>query len=187
MFGRSHRFRGRVAAAPVLCALVLSALLLASPRADASDGPGLLVGYGLIRQERLAYSSEGHMFSVGIHTPGDALEDGLFAAFTFDFVIDYEYTDLTQLAFTFEGAYAWGSDVFGTYLGVCMRSGIDGYPKASWSPMDPGAVLGLIAFLGPVGIGAEFRGWLGWNVYDDLDNQIEPYFDARVFMSVALD
>jgi hypothetical protein len=168
-------------------ALVAVATVLgASGPAAASDGIGVLVGYGYVKQERMGFASEGHLLSIGIHSPGDALEDGIFAAATFDFVVDHTYDDLTQLAFTFEGAYAWGSSFLGGYLGFAMRTGIDGYPKASWSPLDPGGVLGFIVLMGPVGIGGEFRGWLGWNVYQDLSNEIEPYFDARMYMSIVL-
>jgi len=162
------------------------ALLLPSAPARAEDGIGFLVGYGYVKQERLGFASEGHLLSVGIHTPGTALEDGVFASATVDVVIDHEYEDLTQLALTLEGAYAFGASFMAGYAGFAMRTGIDGYPKSSWSPFDPGGVLGFIVLMGPLGLGGEVRGWLGWNVYQDLSNEIEPYFDARMYMSLVL-
>lgn len=178
-----QRGRWTLAAAAVTALMVLAT---AAP-ARAGDGVGVLVGYGLVKQTRLDFESEGHLLSIGVHSPGDALEDGFFASATFDFVIDHEYDDLTQLAFTFEGAYAFGTSFLAGYAGMAIRSGIDGYPKPSWSPLDLGGVAGFIVLMGPVGMGAEVRGWLGWNIYEDIDNRIEPYFDARVYMSVNFD
>lgn len=181
---RRGRWTHMGAVAAVAAAL---GVLGASAPAHAGDGVGVLVGYGIIKQKRLDFESQGHLISVGVHSPGDSLEDGFFASATFDFVIDQEYSDLTQLGFTFEGAYAFGSSFLAGYVGFAMRTSIDGYPRPSWSPMDPGAVAGFIVLMGPVGLGAEFRGWLGWNVYEDFDNRIEPYFDARLYLSVNFD
>ena len=157
-----------------------------SGSAHADDEIGILLGYGYVKQSRMSFDSEGHLLSIGVHSPGSMLEDGMFASVTVDFVVDHEYTDLTQLALTMEGAYAWGGDVFAGYGGFAMRCGVDGYPDSSWSPLDPGVVVGFIVMLGPIGVGAEFRGWLGWNVYQDLTNRIEPYFDARAYVSMML-
>jgi hypothetical protein len=156
-----------------------------SGRAAAQE-MGVLAGYGYVKQDRMGFGSEGHLLSIGIHTVDSMLESGIFASATIDFVIDHEYTDLTQLAVTIEGAYAWGGDVFNGYAGMALRCGVDGYPDSSWSPLDPGAVVGFIVLMGPLGLGAEFRGWLGWDVYQDVTNRIEPYFDARAYMSVLL-
>ena len=163
---------------------------VASARGDSNVG--FLIGYGYVKQTRLDAASEGHLFSIGIHTGSEVLEEGLFGAFTFDFVIDHVYEDLTQLSLAWEFGYAFGGRNFAGYFGGAIRSGIDGYSggdtpdnaDSSWSPLDPGAVLGMVALLGGYGIGAEARGWLGWNFYEDGDNAIEPYFDARVYMSL---
>lgn len=180
----------RFARAGVVGALAVSVLAGAMP-AQADSDIGFFAGYGYLRQERLGLEVQGHLLSVGIHTGSNMLEDGLFAAFSLDFAIDSVYKDLTALGLTWEFGYGFGSEVFGAYVGGAIRSGVDGYSgedtvdnaNSSWSPLDPGAVVGLVALLGSYGIGAELRGWLGWNFYESGDMAIEPYFDARLFMS----
>lgn len=173
---------------PKTLAAVAALLVLApSAPAHAGDGPGVLMSYGYIAQTRKGDDSTGHLLAIGIHSPGEAIDyEEMFFEASLEFVVDREYDDLTQIAFTGEFAYAMGSRYFGFWSGMAIRTGIDGYPKASWSPMDLGVVLGLGAFLEVVGIGAEGRGWLGWNVYEDLDITIEPYWDFRVWVSFLL-
>lgn len=181
----------RFTRASVAGALVAILGLTAVP-AQAESDIGMFAGYGYLRQDRRGANAEGHLLSVGIHTGSSLLEEGLFAAFSLDFAVDYVYKDLSNIGLTWEFGYGFGSRVFGAYVGGAIRSGLDGYSGAdtsdnavsSWAPLDPGAMVGIVALLGSYGIGAELRGWLGWNFYEDSEMAIEPYFDARLFMSV---
>jgi len=166
--------------------VVIAALvgLLPAP-ATASDTIGVVMGYGFIGQKRMGVESEGHHLSIGIHSPPPMAGDGLFVMVTLDLVIDRKYEDLTRLALSWSGAWAFGSDSLFGYLGPCFRTGVDGYPKPTFSPLDVGVVGGFALFFGPIGMGGEARVWLGWNIYEDYENEIEPHYDARVFVSYA--
>lgn len=174
-----------------IAGVVAAGVALTAVPAHADSDIGMFAGYGYLRQDRRSAQSEGHLLSVGIHSGSSLLEQGLFTAISIDFAIDYVYKDLSAFGLTAEFGYGFGSEVFGAYVGGAIRSGLDGYSGAdttenavsSWAPIDPGAVVGIIALLGSYGIGAELRGWLGWNFYEDSEMAIEPYFDARIFMS----
>lgn len=171
--------------------VVAAAVAAGALPAHADSDVGFFAGYGYLRQERLGLEVEGHLLSVGIHTGSSLLEEGMFGAFSLDFAIDSVYKDLSAIGLTWEFGYGFGSEVFGAYVGGAIRSGLDGYSgqdtpdnaNSSWAPLDPGAIVGIVALLGSYGIGAELRGWLGWNFYESGDMAIEPYFDARLFMS----
>jgi hypothetical protein len=172
--------------------VVATGLVLGSVPVRADSSAGVMVGYGYLQQTRLGAESKGHLFSIGIHTGSEILEEGMFGAISLDFAVDHVFKDLSALGMTFEYGYAFGTRFFGGYVGGALRTGLDGYSgqdtvdnaNSSWAPFDPGAMVGIVALLGSYGIGAELRGWLGMNFYESGDTAFEPYFDARLYMSL---
>ncbi len=174
--------RRRLILLPALVLLVLTSVAHADDKKS-----GVTFGYGLLHQKRLGEQSKGHLVNIGaiLNTEKLMVHAG------FQFAIDYEYKDGTQYSLFAVAAYKLGWRFFGLYLGGGYKMSLDGYPEPSWSPFDLGAALGLYINAGPVFIGMDWRGWLGFNIYSVREGsrreggvKIEPYQEAQIYLGI---
>ena len=172
----------------LIAAAALVLPLFLAPAAHAGDKGGPAIGYGMVYQKRLDVESKGHLIAIGFKMQ----DNNVFLLTDLEIVIDDEFHDVTQYGLSTTAGAALGGETAGVYLGGGVRSSIDGYPRPSWSPIDLGLALGLYLNLGPVGIGADGRYWLGFNMYgqgdkgEEATSKIEPYVDWRIWLSFGL-
>ncbi|NUN13703.1 MAG: hypothetical protein HUU55_08700 [Myxococcales bacterium] len=167
--------------------VTLILVLWPSPTQAQDTHPDVYItaAYGNVYRTRQDTYLSGHLLTIGAHTGPESILSGTFGQATFDFVLDMDSRQLSAFALTGEAGLTFGTDVLGGFLLAALRTGVDRLPEQSWTPLDPGVCAGAVLFVGPVAIGTEARGWLGWSVYAE-GMEAEPYFDFRIFLSAGI-
>ena len=169
----------------LVCLTLLSAL--GAPAARADSPLSVIFGYGGLYQTRQDVDVAAHVVAIGA---AGRLSDEMYSIFDIQFGIDQEYSDFCHLSLSFMTGYAVGPEAFTFWIGGGARYALDGYPDPSGA-LDIGLGAGFLSmFGGAVGLGADFRGWLGLNWYsdrqsDDISFLIEPYFEWRAYVAVG--